>query len=116
MSFWQRRLTRPSDYQRVYSTGRRLDHRYFRVYYAPAALASCYGIITSKRLGKAVVRNRSRRQFREIIHHYSDRFNTQYDFVFVVKHSFVSAPFWPKASEIESFLKRFKLLDGDEAA
>jgi ribonuclease P protein component len=61
-----RRLRRRGDFQRVFDSGRRAHGRYFTIIAAPAqGPDSRLGIVASRKLGGAVVRNRAKRLIRQ---------------------------------------------------
>jgi ribonuclease P protein component len=61
-----RRLRRRAEFQRVFDAGRRAHGRYFTIIAAAdGASRSRLGIVASKKLGGAVVRNRAKRLIRE---------------------------------------------------
>jgi ribonuclease P protein component len=61
-----RRLRRRAEFQRVFDTGRRAHGRYFTIIAAAdGAPLSRLGIVASKKLGGAVLRNRAKRLIRE---------------------------------------------------
>lgn len=63
----ERKLRRRSEFQRVFDNGRRTHGRLFTVIAAPSPGAlTRLGIVASKKLGGAVVRNRAKRLIREI--------------------------------------------------
>jgi len=61
-----RRLRRRAEFQRVFDTGRRAHGRYFTIIAAAdGAPLSRVGIVASKKLGGAVLRNHAKRLIRE---------------------------------------------------
>jgi ribonuclease P protein component len=62
-----RRIRRRGEFQRVFDAGRRAHGRYLTLIAAPApGPDSRIGIVASKKLGGAVVRNRAKRLIREM--------------------------------------------------
>ena len=62
-----RRIRRRGEFQRVFDDGRRAHGRYFTIIAAPApGPDSRLGIVASKKLGGAVVRNRAKRLIRQM--------------------------------------------------
>ncbi|MFP3941289.1 MAG: ribonuclease P protein component [Acidobacteriota bacterium] len=67
-------LRRSADYLRCYRRGRRLRGALARVHYAPNQLAHPrLGITASRKVGKAVVRNRLKRRVRELYRRWPER-------------------------------------------
>ena len=62
-----RRIRRRAEFQRVFDAGRRAHGRHLTIIAAPApGPDSRIGIVASKKLGGAVVRNRAKRLIREM--------------------------------------------------
>jgi ribonuclease P protein component len=79
----QIRITRRSDFQKVYKNGRRARGSHFVVFFDQNQLAySRFGMTVSKKLGSAVRRNRIRRIFREALRFHQREAMSGYDFVF----------------------------------
>jgi ribonuclease P protein component len=62
-----RRIRRRGEFQRVFDAGRRAHGRYLTIIAAPApGPHSRLGIVASRKLGGAVVRNRAKRLIRQV--------------------------------------------------
>jgi ribonuclease P protein component len=84
------RLSRSSDFQRVYRQGSSTASRFLVLHYfkQPAEAAATtprLGLSVSKRLGGAVVRNRAKRLLREAFRHYEPRLAREYDYVLIAR-------------------------------
>ncbi len=78
------RLKRPEDFARLRREGRVFRHRYLLLSLLPNRLGyNRYGIVTSKRLGGAVVRNHTRRLLREALRRAHPQLCQGYDLVIV---------------------------------
>jgi ribonuclease P protein component len=72
--FPEERLRRRTDYLRCYRTGRRRQGALAIVYFVPNQLGHPrLGITASRKVGKAVVRQRLKRRIREIYRRWQDR-------------------------------------------
>ena len=90
-----------------YSSSLKLNHIFRRLYATSGRANGCLvlyarknrtdrnrvGLTVSKKLGHAVVRNRTRRRLREIYRLNEDRFLPGYDIVVVARSRAVEAPF-----------------------
>ncbi|MAS34622.1 MAG: ribonuclease P protein component [Anaerolineaceae bacterium] len=89
------RLRAPADFERMRRQGRKFQHALFMLSVLPNDLAhNRYGIVTSKRIGKAVVRNRSRRLLREVLRSFHPDLKPGYDVVVIARPAIVGQPFW----------------------
>lgn len=88
-----RRITRRSDFQLVRTKGKSVHGRFLVLGYfedseeAPSKL----GLITTKRLGNAVIRNRVRRKLRGIMQRIGDRFSPGHWFVLIARNAAAEA-------------------------
>jgi ribonuclease P protein component len=84
------RLSRSSDFQRIYRQGRSAASRFLVLYYferspgAPASQARL-GLSVSKKVGGAVVRNRIKRLLREAFAACEAELPAQYDYVLIAR-------------------------------
>lgn len=86
------RLARPADFKRVYARGRSWAYRVLVLYRAPNELpVSRFGISVSRRIGSAVVRNRTKRRLREVLRPLCEKVTPGYDVILIARHGIVDA-------------------------
>ncbi|MBC7263868.1 MAG: ribonuclease P protein component [Chloroflexi bacterium] len=104
------RLLRNSDFQRVRSKGRLWFHDLVVLYVYPNGLQhSRFGFSVSKRIGKAVLRNRLKRCMREAIRHAMRHIPGGWDMVFVARGPIRDADFQQIELAIHALLRRSEL-------
>ncbi len=80
------RLRKRLDFRRAYQRGKTTKNRNFVIYYAPNKLGEHrIGFSVSKKIGKAVVRNRVKRKFREACREELGSFVKGYDYILIVR-------------------------------
>jgi ribonuclease P protein component len=84
------RLSRSSDFERVYRQGSSVASRFLVLYYfrqseRSADAAPRLGLSVSKKLGGAVVRNRVKRHLREAFRASAERVSPDYDYVVIAR-------------------------------
>ncbi|RMG78475.1 MAG: ribonuclease P protein component [Chloroflexi bacterium] len=88
------RLRHTADFERLRREGRVFRHPLMLVSLAQNHLPyNRYGFIVSKRIGRAVVRNRVRRLMREAVHLLHPRLRAGYDVVLIARRPIVGQPF-----------------------
>ena len=88
------RLRHSRDFARLQREGRVYRHPWMLVSLAPNGLShNRYGFITSKRLGTAVIRNRTRRQLREAIRRLHSDLQQGFDIVIIARPVLVGQDF-----------------------
>jgi len=90
------RINRGRDYRAIYKQGTRVTGKYMIVFASPNHLSyNRFGIVTSKKIGNAVIRNRAKRVLRAVIR--KNFFNLQpgFDVVVVARFNIRAAEFGP---------------------
>ncbi len=102
------RLHQSSQFQRVRREGRTLQHRLLLLNVARNRTpATRCGIVVTRRIGKAVQRNRARRRVREAVRLLFDHIAGGVDMVFVVRHTdVISVPFGQVQAAVQHLLQR----------
>ncbi len=91
---WRHRIVRASDFRRIYRTGRRFDAGRFVLFGRPNGLGyHRLGLTVSRKVGRAVARNRVKRQFREIFRRFSSEIPCPSDLVVNAKRDCVAVAF-----------------------
>lgn len=102
------RLTRRSDFSKVYRHGKSTANRQFVLYCLKNEEAEHFrlGISVSKKVGKAVVRNRMRRLVKEIFRHLAPRIVPHHDIVIIVRHAALNLDYEAMTKSMIHVLKR----------
>ncbi len=101
-----RKLRRRSEFQRVFDTGRRAHGRLFTVVAAPSQGGTTrLGIVASRKLGGAVVRNRAKRLIREVFRT-SVHSTRPVDLVVIPKNALLSSDFEGLKREYQATIRR----------
>ncbi|MCL2474508.1 MAG: ribonuclease P protein component [Alphaproteobacteria bacterium] len=108
-------LRRRADFIDISNSGKRWVSKYFilqiRENQEPVNDSSVvrYGITATKKIGNAVVRNRSKRRLRVLAREFVSKLNPQHDYVFVARTETPSCEFSDMKTEIQKAIKRLKI-------
>jgi len=105
------RLRRPADVARVRQQGKSNRHPLLILLVLPNELnVSRFAFVASRRVGKAVERNRAKRLLREAVRHRLSNIAPGWDCVLIARPSMVKAHFTDVETAVAQCLKRAKLL------
>ncbi len=106
------RLRKPREFQYVYKHGKKWIGKYLLLIYVKNNNPfSRIGIVTSKKVGRAVVRNKIKRRLREIVRLNISKIPSGYDIVVVSKSRAKEVNFWDLR---EDLLEGFRSIEKDE--
>jgi ribonuclease P protein component len=90
----EKRISRSFEYKNIYQRGKKIPGRHIIAFVIPNSLAhNRVGFVTSKKVGKAVTRNKSKRQLRALVQKDWNTLKPGYDMVIVVRRNFPGASF-----------------------
>ena len=106
-----RRLRKAADFQRVRVQRRSWAHPLLVLYVAPNAQDDTrVGIVTGRRVGNAVVRNRVKRRIREAVRARYATLVGGVDLVWIARQSSAAADFADIADAVDQLVRRARLL------
>jgi len=104
------RLRKKGEFRKIYDQGRKYFGRYLILFVVKKdSETNRYGIVASKKVGKAVIRNRSRRQIREIVRSARGNIASGNDIILVVKSSAVGASYADLQQDFASLCRKARL-------
>ena len=102
------KILKKSEIEKVYSSGIRANSRYFTLVYLPEDEFGC-GISISKKHGNAVIRNKLRRQIKEIMRELSLKLSTSINIVLIPKIGITGLKFNEIHNNLLYILKKAKI-------
>lgn len=106
----EHRLTDKRDFQKVFHHGNSFANRYLVLYYLKNRNSDVFrvGFSVSKKVGKAVVRNRVKRLLREAFRLDKERINEPYDFVVIARPSAAELTFEQIRQNVQHLLRNME--------
>lgn len=108
-------LARKREFSEVYNNGRSVVDRFLVLYYIPKGQPfSRFGFSVSKKLGKAVIRNRYKRILREICRTNSIKIECGYDCVIIARPRIVGEEYKTIENSFMRLAQKAKLIKKEE--
>lgn len=105
------RLTKRKEFSYIYKNAKSVSNKNIVLFYIPTKLKNPkIGISVSKKVGKAILRNKIKRQLREIIRKLLPSLNQKYNYVFVARENISELKYTEIESNVENALKKANLI------
>ena len=93
------------EFTEIINTGKSRKNKYYSIYYRSNNEENRYGITIPKKLGIAVLRNKTKRRVKNIIDKNKKSIQNGYDYVIIVKKGILELTYLDMESELLSLIK-----------
>lgn len=104
-------LRKKSDFSKIYNKGRSVGERYIVLFYIKndGRGFSKIAFLASKKVGKAVLRNRARRLMKESYREISQHLSPAYDYIFIARGTMNGKKCYDVKKSMEAAAKKAKV-------
>lgn len=93
------------EYTEIINTGKSKKNKYYSIYYRSNNKSNRYGITIPKKLGVAVLRNKTKRRVKNIIDKNKNTIQNSYDYVIIVKKGILELTYFDMEKELLKLMK-----------
>ncbi len=94
-------------FDQVINNGSKVSNKYYNVFYLPNNYSyPLFGIAVGKKIGTAVVRNKNKRQIKNIIDNNDYLVSNSYYYIIMLKKDIVSLNYNEKEKELKSLMSK----------
>ena len=93
------------EYTEIINTGKTRKNKYYSIYYRKNDNKNRYGITIPKKLGVAVLRNKTNRRVKNIIDQNKNTRQNSYDYVIIVKKGILELTYLEMEKELLKLMK-----------
>ena len=94
------------EYTEIINTGKSEKSKYYSIYYRNNNKSNRYGITIPKKLGIAVLRNKSKRRVKNIIDKNKNTIQKGYDYVIIVKKGILELTYLEMEKELLNLIRK----------
>lgn len=101
------RISKSKEYNNTYRGGLKIPGKYLIAYVLTnSLLINRFGIVASKKVGNAVIRNRARRRIRALAGSSTEKLNQGYDIVIIARQSIMKADYDKLEKDFYTVMKK----------
>ena len=98
------------DFSRIIENNKPYKTNYFNVFFEKNYINDYrFGISVSKKVGNAVIRNKLKRQIKNILDQYKDKIIREYDCIIIVKSNIINLSYLEIKEQLFETLKKIKI-------
>lgn len=98
-------LRKSEDFSNIISTGQNYKNKYFSIYYNESN-KTLFGITVPKKVGIAVIRNKLKRQVKNIISNNENYIQSNYNYVIIIKEPALSLDYKGLTNNLLDLIKK----------
>ena len=95
----------PDEFTEIINNGKSSKNKYYSIYYRKNNKNNRYGITIPKKLGIAVLRNKTKRRIKNIIDNNKNTIQNGYDYVIIVKKGILELTYIDMEKELLNLIK-----------
>lgn len=98
-------IKKSDDYTKIIKQNNKLKNKYYSLFYTKAN-NTLFGISIPKKIGNAVVRNKNKRQIKNIIDNNKNNIQNNYNYVIIIRKEILSLSYKDKEKELIDLFKK----------
>ncbi len=93
------------EFTEIINTGKTVKSKYYSIYYRKSQSVGQFGITIPKKIGVAVIRNKTKRRIKNIIDQNKNTIQSSYDYVIIVKKGILELTYFDMEKELLKLIK-----------
>lgn len=98
-------IKKSNDYTKVINKNKKLKNKYYSLFYIKSD-NTLFGISIPKKIGNAVIRNKNKRQIKNIIDNNKNNIQNGYNYVIIIRKEILSLSYQEKEQELINLFKK----------
>lgn len=98
-------IKKSNDYTKVINKNNKLKNKYYSLFYIKSD-NTLFGISIPKKIGNAVIRNKNKRQIKNIIDNNKNNIQNGYNYVIIIRKEILSLSYQEKKQELINLFKK----------